>query len=88
MTSLSFFSLLIKKLSCLLSPNSSFLNLVESDNIFLILVLLSFLLIITTVLPLSAFWITKFLFLVRFSKASNSASFKLLTGLILSKKVV
>ena len=43
--------------------------------------------IITTALPLSAFWITKYLFWVRFTKAFNSASLKLLTGLFLSKKL-
>ena len=87
MISLSFFSLLSKRLSCLFSSISSFLNFVESDNISLILFLFSFLLIITTELPLSAFWITKFLFLVGLSEAFNSASVKLLTGYFLLKKL-
>ena len=43
------------------------------------------LLIISTVLALSAFWITKSLFLVRFSKAFNSVSLKFLTSFSLKK---
>ena len=45
------------------------------------------LLIISIALALSAFWITKSLFLVRFSKAFNSVSLKCLTSFSLKKKL-